>query len=99
MRDKDGDEDSDTFTIEVTNATPTLSDVAAQSWVKGIAKTVTLPEASGGDSPLTYSVVGSLPSGPELQCLDAGAVGDGERGGERDYLHLQGARRQRRRGH
>ena len=50
VRDKDGDEDSDTFTIEVTNATPTLSDVAAQSWVKGIAKTVTLPEASGGDS-------------------------------------------------
>ena len=63
MRDANGDEDTDEFTVEVTNATPTLSDVAAQSWLKGVAKTVTLPEASGGDTPLTYSVVGSLPTG------------------------------------
>ena len=63
VRDANGDEDTDEFTVEVTNATPTLSDVAAQSWVKGIAKTVTLPEASGGDTPLTYSVVGNLPTG------------------------------------
>ena len=63
VRDADGSEDTDAFTIAVTNATPTLSGTADQSWVKGIAKTVTLPEASGGDTPLTYSVAGNLPSG------------------------------------
>ena len=63
VRDANGDEASDEFTVEVTNATPTQADVTALSWVKDIAKTVTLPEASGGDTPLTYSVVGSLPAG------------------------------------
>ena len=61
VRDANGDEATDEFTIAVTNATPSLTGPADQSWVKGIAVSVTLPEASGGDAPLTYSVLGSLP--------------------------------------
>ena len=63
VEDKNGDEATQTFTIEVTNATPTLSSVSDQSWLKGEAVSMTLPESSGGDSPLTYSLAGSLPTG------------------------------------
>ena len=63
VRDADGDEDTDEFTIEVTNAPLTLGSVSDQSWVQHVATSVTLPAATGGDAPLTYSVVGSLPTG------------------------------------
>ena len=62
VRDQDGDEATDEFTIEVTNATPTLTGPSNQSWVKGITVKLTLPAASGGDAPLTYSLTG-LPGG------------------------------------
>ena len=63
VRDTDGDEDTDEFTIAVTNSTPTLSSVADQSWLKDIEVSLTLPAATGGDTPLTYSLGGSLPTG------------------------------------
>ena len=63
VRDKNGDEATDEFTIAVTNSTPTLSSVADQSWLKDIEVALTLPAASGGDTPLTYSLGGSLPNG------------------------------------
>ena len=54
--------DAEKFTIEVTKLTLS-GNIADQSWVKDTAVSVTLPMASGGTAPLTYSVVGSLPTG------------------------------------
>ena len=62
VRDRNGDEASDIFTIAV-YAPLTLSGTPDFSWVKDIAKTVTLPAASGGVAPLTYSLVGAPPPG------------------------------------
>ena len=62
VKDGNNEEDSEEFTLEITNATPTLGSVSDQSWVHGIATSTTLPEATGGDAPLTYSLAG-LPTG------------------------------------
>ena len=62
VTDANGDEATDEFTLEITNATPTLGSISDQSWIEGIANSVTLPAATGGDAPLTYSLAG-LPTG------------------------------------
>ena len=64
VEDSDGDEASDVFTITVEDDTsPTLAATADQSWIKGAAVALTLPTASSGNSPLTYSLAGSPPTG------------------------------------
>ena len=63
VTDANGDEATDEFTLEITNATPDLGSVSNLTWVQNIATSVTLPTATGGDAPLTYSIVGTLPTG------------------------------------
>ena len=62
VEDSDGDEASDVFTIAVEDdSTPTLAATSDQTWVKSNAVSLTLP--AGGNSPLTYSLAGDLPTG------------------------------------
>ena len=60
VTDVDGDTAELTFTIEVVaNATPSFgtATIAAQSYIQGVAiQTLTLPEASGGNGTLSYSL-------------------------------------------
>ena len=64
VEDKNHEEASDTFTLEITNDTPSLTSTANQSWPQNVAiSPLTLPQASGGDPALTYSLVGTLPAG------------------------------------
>ena len=52
-----------TTTAPPTDLMPTLPNVTRQDAVQGTAFTITLPEATGGDTPLTYSLTGTLPTG------------------------------------
>ena len=64
VRDKDGDEATKKFTIEVeADSAPNLTTTSDQSWIKGIAVSLTLPESSSGNQPLAYELVGDLPTG------------------------------------
>ena len=63
VRGWNGNEHVEKFTITVTDNTPTLGSVADQNWIKDLAVSITLPGASGGDTPLTYSLGGDLPAG------------------------------------
>ena len=64
VRDATGDEASDEFTIAVeADTTPSLTATNDQTWTKDTAVSLTLPAASGGNSPLTYSLGGTLPTG------------------------------------
>ena len=65
VTDDDGDSDSDDFDLVVSaqDLMPTLPNVTRQDAVQGTAFAVTLPEATGGDTPLTYSLTGTLPTG------------------------------------
>ena len=60
VTDTDGDADSTTFTIIIVAAdlTPTLPTVVDQTIDWGDALSVTLPAATSGDTPLTYSLTG-----------------------------------------
>ena len=49
--------------IEEFNSPALSSGVSDQSWAEDVAVSVTLPTASGGESPLTYSLGGELPTG------------------------------------
>ena len=61
------DSDTLTFTLAVTaNAVPTFGGaaIADQSYPQNMEiETLTLPAATGGDDPLTYELVGTLPAG------------------------------------
>ena len=60
------DADTLTFTIEVgpPDTAPELPSVADQRWLEGTAiAPVVLPEATGGNAPLTYTLSPSLPPG------------------------------------
>ena len=65
--DEDGDTVDLTFTIVVTAAAVALSfgseTINNQAWVVGTAATVTLPQATGGEGTITYSLSPTLPSG------------------------------------
>ena len=65
--DEDGDTVDLTFTIVVTAAAVALSfgseAINNQAWVVGTAATVTLPQATGGEGTITYSLSPTLPSG------------------------------------
>ncbi len=65
VTDVDGDTAEETFTIEVEPDTnPTLATVGNQVYTEG--RTITdlvLPAGAGGNAPLTYLLVGALPSG------------------------------------
>ena len=64
VTDADGDMDTVTFTIEVErDTTPELPSVGNLKWVVGTPVAFTLPEATGGNLPLTYSLSPSLPRG------------------------------------
>lgn len=63
VRDANGDEDTEEFTLAVTNATPALGSVSDESWLTDIHASITLPEATSGGAPLTYSLEGTLPTG------------------------------------
>ena len=60
VTDDNGDTDSTTFTLTVTAADlmPTLAAVADQAGQTGVAFTLTLPAATGGNLPVTYAVSG-----------------------------------------
>ena len=60
VRDTDGDEATDAFTVTVNepDTTPTAPDVPDQSAVQGVAFSVTLDAGSGGNAPLNYAVSG-----------------------------------------
>ena len=63
VEDANGDEASGTFTIEVEDDTePSLTDTSDQSWVKGVAVSLTLPQSATGNQPLTYTLIGGLPT-------------------------------------
>ena len=65
--DNDGDRDTLTFRIEVEeDLVPTFGNgsVATQSWTKNVAITdVTVPAATSGNAPLSYSISPALPTG------------------------------------
>ena len=67
VTDADGDTDTETFNITITqDNTPSFGSgtIADRVHVKDIATTsVTLPAATGGDTPLTYSLSPTLPTG------------------------------------
>ena len=64
VRDRNGDEATDEFTIAVEEDTsPTLAATSDQSWFKDAAVSLTLPAASNGNEPLTYTLTGTLPTG------------------------------------
>ena len=64
VRDRNGDEATDIFTIAVAaDGSPSLTETSDQSWIKGIAVSLTLPTATSGNEPLTYTLTGSLPTG------------------------------------
>ena len=93
VEDANGSEVTDEFTIAVENdSSPTLSATSDQTWVEDAAVALTLPAASGGNSPLTYTLAGQPADGGELQRLDAGGVRHADGDAERGHLHLQGAR-------
>ena len=60
VTDDDGDTASTAFmlTVSVADTSPTLPAVAAQSGTVGTPFVLTLPEATGGNAPLAYSVSG-----------------------------------------
>ena len=92
VRDRDGDEVSDEFTIEVQeNTSPSLTATSDQTWVKSTAVSLTLPASSGGNTPLTYSLSGTLPTGGELHRGHARAGGYADGDANCGHLHLQGA--------
>ena len=64
----DGDTDSLTFSITVDDRTPTFGSetVEDQVFVNGSAVTLTLPEATGGDGTLNYSLIGTLADGVDF---------------------------------
>ena len=61
VTDVDGDSDDSTFDLVIPDLMPTLPAVADQTLDWGAALSVTLPEATGGDGTLTYTLTG-LPS-------------------------------------
>ena len=69
VEDADGDTDSEAFTITVTSDSDTAPDfgeetVPNQNYVNGLEiGTLQLPEATGGDGTLTYSLTPTLPAG------------------------------------
>ena len=65
VTDLDGDTDTETFTIEVVpDTTPELPPVVDRVWLEGTAiAPAVLPEATGGNAPLTYSLSPSPPRG------------------------------------
>ncbi len=67
VTDEDGDTDDLTFGITISaDVEPGFSDtIADQEYVAGTATNlpVTLPEAAGGNAPLTYSITPALPTG------------------------------------
>ena len=64
VTDVDGDSDSDIFTLTVAaDLMPTLPSIPDQNATENQSYTVTLPEATGGDTPLVYSLTGTLPTG------------------------------------
>ena len=63
VRDDDGDEASETFTIAVAaDLTPSLTSITGFTAMVGTQFTQQLPEATSGDTPLEYTVAG-LPAG------------------------------------
>ena len=57
VTDRDGDKATDVFTIEVeANTSPSLTATSDQTWVQGVAVSLTLPESSAGNEPLTYTL-------------------------------------------
>ena len=63
--DEDGDTATLTFTLEVqTDTTPSLTTIADQTFIRGTPiTTVTLPEATGGNYTITYSLSPAPPAG------------------------------------
>ena len=69
VTDADGDEDELTFTVTVVPDRPSFDNVSVpdQSYTEGTAITpFVLPEATGGNNPLTYTLTPSLPNGLTL---------------------------------
>ncbi len=68
----DGDTDSLTFSITVDDRTPTFGSqtVENQVFVNGSAVTLTLPEATGGDGTLNYSLTNSIGDPININGLD-----------------------------
>ncbi len=64
-RDDDGDEDSVTFSITVERNAPDFGGqtVEDQGFINGRAVTLTLPQATGGNGTLNYSITPALPNG------------------------------------
>ena len=66
VEDVDGDADTDNFNLRVAapaDLMPSLPGIASQSATENAAYSFTLPAATSGDLPLTYSLTGTLPSG------------------------------------
>ena len=69
VTDADGDEDELTFTVTVVPDRPSFDNVSVpdQSYTEGTEITpLVLPEATGGNNPLTYMLTPSLPNGLTL---------------------------------
>ena len=64
VTDRDGDKATDVFTIEVeANTSPSLTETSDQTWVQNVSVSLTLPESSAGNQPLTYTLTGTPPTG------------------------------------
>ena len=64
VTDSEGVSETQTFTIVVTASTIVFaSTIANQAWIVGTGVDLVFPVASGGVGALTYSLVGTLPSG------------------------------------
>ena len=59
----DSDSDPFTITVEADNVPALTGPIEDQLWKVGEPVSLTLPGATGGDPPLSYSLLGALPSG------------------------------------
>ena len=79
VEDEDGDTAELTFTIQiVSSSTPAFVNVMieAQTYVENVTDVMlTLPEATGGDAPLTYSLTPALPAGLEFDAMSREITG------------------------
>ena len=101
VTDLDGDTDTETFTIEVVPDTePELPPVVDRVWLEGTAiAPAVLPEATGGNAPLTYSLSPSPPRGVTFNASTRTLSGDADEAADCEDVHVQGDGLGRRHGH